>query len=107
MTHQNCYDAATLANAATFLVVPWTAAAPHPPITLCRGTTLRFVWGGGDAGVTQVQAPGCPSAPGTDVVVAAPAASGDVGVTFDAAGTYFFVDPRHCDVVQEVRVVDG
>ena len=121
---QRCFDAATSGpNAFAFAgpvgwwgggnMVPWTPSAPHPKLTVCAGSALRFVWpdtGGEASAVVQVPGAGCPADfDGGDTVEIAPLAkSGDVAVRFDAPGTYWFACPTHCKqgLIQEVEVVE-
>ena len=120
---QRCFDAATSGpNAFAFAgpamwwgganTVPWTPAAPHPKLTVCVGSVLRFVWPdtGEASAVVQVPGAGCPSDfdQGSNVEVAPLAKTGDVPVRFDVPGTYWFACPTHCKqgLVQEVEVVE-
>lgn len=102
----DCVDAATLGNAGAFVVIPWTTQVPRYPVTICRGATVRFVWSGEDAEVLQVKSAACPGDGDQSVESAPVSRNGNVGVSFNTTGTYYFVSgcpgPK---LVQRVDVV--
>ena len=102
----DCVDAATLGNAGAFVVITWTTQVPRYPVTICRGATVRFVWSGEDAEVTQVKSGACPADGEPSVEIAPFTRVGNVGVSFNQTGTYYFVSG--CpgpELVQRVDVV--
>jgi hypothetical protein len=76
-------------------------AAPSP-LTVCPGSVIQFLWDGASPprGVTQISSDSCPQKFGEgeqgQKVIAAPAASGNVGVRVTKPGKLYFADPGNC-----------